>query len=243
MGDEWFDDELLQAYMERFYGFGNYAGKYWFVGMEEGGEADAAYVTRKITDWRDSGRQELQGFSSEYSWDRWFGPNARLQPTWSRLIRILLSAEGKPAKREDVRTYQRTQLGRRGGETCLLELLPLPSPSTGGWLYGRHSHLASLATREVYTQAWSPRRAAHIRQRIAEHQPRVVVFYSVGAHYQYWWNDIAGVPLAATALDGCRIGRNGATVFAIVKHSAARGLSNAYWATAGHLIAAARPEP
>ena len=32
-----FDDELLQAYIDTFYGFGKYEGKYWFIGMEEGG--------------------------------------------------------------------------------------------------------------------------------------------------------------------------------------------------------------
>ena len=61
MRDEWLDDRLLQAYMEGFYGFGNYAGAYWFVGMEEGGGADAAYVTAKINAWRDHGRHELEG--------------------------------------------------------------------------------------------------------------------------------------------------------------------------------------
>jgi hypothetical protein len=240
VGDEWFDDGLLQEYMEGFYGFGNYAGAYWFVGMEEGGGSDAGYVTRKITDWRDSGRQELQGYSSEHSWDRWFGPHARLQPTWSRLIRILLSAEGQPVDREDVRRYQRTQLGRSAGNDCLLELLPLPSPSTGDWLYGRHSRLPALVSRAVYIQAWSQQRATHIQQRIAEYKPKAVVFYSRSAHYLYWWKHIARVPFVATALDGCQLGSNGATVFAIVKHPVARGPSNAYWATAGQLIAAAR---
>ena len=240
MRDEWLDDRLLQAYMEGFYGFGNYAGAYWFVGMEEGGGADAAYVTAKINAWRDHGRHELEGYGDEYNWEGWFGPHAKLQPTWSRLIRILLSAEGRSTDREAVRTYQRLKLGRREGCNCLLELLPLPSPSTGNWLYGRHSRLPSLASREVYIQAWSHFRARHIQQRIAEYQPPVVVFYSVSPHYLYWWKYIAGVPFAATSLDGCQIGSNGSTVFAIVKHPAAHGVSSAYWATAGQLIAAAR---
>lgn len=30
-------DDLLQSYMETFYGYGSYTGRYWFVGMEEGG--------------------------------------------------------------------------------------------------------------------------------------------------------------------------------------------------------------
>ncbi len=32
-----FNDQLLQNFMQRFYGYGTYAGDYWFVGMEEGG--------------------------------------------------------------------------------------------------------------------------------------------------------------------------------------------------------------
>lgn len=240
MADELLDDALLQAYMEGFYGFGNYAGRYWFVGMEEGGGADVGYVTNKITAWRDHGRQELEGFGEEYTWERWFGPHARLESTWSRLIRILLSAEGKSADREEVRRYQQKELGRRGGNDCLLELLPLPSPSTGGWLYGAHSRLPALASREMYRQVWGNYRAAHIRQRIAQHQPQTVVFYSVNPQYQAWWKQIAGVSFTPTSLDGCQIARNGPTVFAIVKHPVARGPSNAYWATAGQLIAAGR---
>jgi hypothetical protein len=32
-----FDDQLLERFMCTFYGYGNYRGAYWFVGMEEGG--------------------------------------------------------------------------------------------------------------------------------------------------------------------------------------------------------------
>jgi hypothetical protein len=31
------NDQLLEAFMRGFYGFGNYQAQYWFVGMEEGG--------------------------------------------------------------------------------------------------------------------------------------------------------------------------------------------------------------
>jgi hypothetical protein len=30
------DDRLLERFIFRFYGYGNYDAKYWFVGMEEG---------------------------------------------------------------------------------------------------------------------------------------------------------------------------------------------------------------
>ena len=29
---DFFDDELLEKRIEKFYGYGNYAGKYWFIG-------------------------------------------------------------------------------------------------------------------------------------------------------------------------------------------------------------------
>ncbi|BAY34333.1 hypothetical protein NIES2107_62380 [Nostoc carneum NIES-2107] len=32
-----FDDELLEKIIETFYGYGNYQGNYWFIGMEEAG--------------------------------------------------------------------------------------------------------------------------------------------------------------------------------------------------------------
>ena len=35
--EKYFDDSLLETFAETFYGYGNYNGPYWFIGMEEGG--------------------------------------------------------------------------------------------------------------------------------------------------------------------------------------------------------------
>lgn len=32
-----FNDPLLADFANKFYGYGNYAGDYWFIGMEEDG--------------------------------------------------------------------------------------------------------------------------------------------------------------------------------------------------------------
>ncbi len=54
----------------------------------------------------------------------------RIQPTWNKLIRIVLSAKEKEnINLENVRKYQINELGRKDKETCLLELFPLPSQS------------------------------------------------------------------------------------------------------------------
>ena len=34
---EQFDDLLLDEFAHNFYGYGNYGGQFWFIGMEEGG--------------------------------------------------------------------------------------------------------------------------------------------------------------------------------------------------------------
>ena len=33
---EQFDDLLLDEFAHKFYGYGNYGGQFWFIGMEEG---------------------------------------------------------------------------------------------------------------------------------------------------------------------------------------------------------------
>lgn len=128
------DSALLRDFIDTFNGYGDYHAPHWLVGMEEGGGGSLAEITRRLTKWHNQGRgalldlmpQHADGDLSNFA----SGP-AKLQATWSQLIRVVLAIEGKPADKEAVRLYQQTQLGRFGGDTCLIELMPLPSPSTG----------------------------------------------------------------------------------------------------------------
>jgi hypothetical protein len=43
-----FNDPLLQDFMSSFYGYGNFQGAYWFIGMEEGGGDSFEEVSRRL---------------------------------------------------------------------------------------------------------------------------------------------------------------------------------------------------
>lgn len=57
------DDEVLERYIERFYGHGSYSAKYWFIGMEFGGGASVAEIVGRIQGWYDRGGSELEDLS------------------------------------------------------------------------------------------------------------------------------------------------------------------------------------
>ena len=185
--DEIFDDKLLGAYADHFYGYGAYSGKYWFLGMEEGGGDAFSEVQSKLTTWNQHGRQELEdlySFHHDVGIRQWFRPQAKMQPTWSKFIRVLLSVKGEEANAERVRDYQAESLGRSAGESCLMELLPLPAPALDRWPYGQRSRLPQLVNRETYMAHYAPYRVEHIRTKLREHRPRAVVFSSIHARYR-----------------------------------------------------------
>ncbi|MGH1395703.1 MAG: hypothetical protein ACRAVC_16995, partial [Trichormus sp.] len=185
---DYFDDELLEKRIETFYGYGNYQGKDWFIGMEEAG-GDFEDVKHRINIWAKREEKEIDDVAEYHikmGWPEGFQEGAAIQPTWKGLIRIVLSAEEKEnITRENIRQYQIHQLGREEKETCLLELFPLPSPSIKDWIYGKYSRLPYLCDRQTYEQYCLNKRINHIAQRIKERQPKAVVFY--GKLYEYYW--------------------------------------------------------
>ena len=132
------NDTLLQDFMTTFYGSGNYSGDYWFVGMEEGGGNDLLQVTNRLNAWIELGKTELvdiNQFHVKINPHQYFRDPVKLQRTWMQQARIVLASKGLPSSILDVKAYQRDMLGRKTKETGLLELLPLPSPSTKVWNY------------------------------------------------------------------------------------------------------------
>ena len=235
-----FDDILLQSFIYNFYGYGTYNARCWFIGMEEGGGNSFTEVDRRLSIWNGRGGKELEdvaGYHIELGMPEFFSEVPKLQTTWNKLIRILLSAEGQDPTTDQVRDYQKSSLGRSHGDTCLLELLPLPSPSTGHWMYATHSALPYLSNRDTYRGRLSESRADHIRQRIQENAPGVVVFYSLNQEYQHWWRYIAGIEF--NSLDELRLywGEDANTLFLITKPPAAKGVTNQYFHDIGHFIA------
>jgi hypothetical protein len=236
------DDTLLSSFISTFYGYGTYSAPYWFVGMEEGGGGSYSALENRLARWRKSGGQELEdprSHSGDLATSPWFRPNPRAQSTWKQLIRMALEDQGKPPSLRDIKAYQRDRMGRLDGDVCLLELLPLPSPSTGQWRYTASPLLPYLDTRAAYMDHCAPFRAAHLRKRLEECEPKAVVFYSFNWWYGQWWNQIAGVLFKSIEVSGGDIllGANSTTTFAVVKHPASRGISNRYFDDVGRLLA------
>ncbi|WP_427161592.1 hypothetical protein ACQFX9_08560 [Aliinostoc sp. HNIBRCY26] len=237
-----FDDQLLEKRIETFYGYGNYQGKYWFIGMEEAG-GDFKDVNHRINIWVNRGKKEIDDVAEyhiDMGWPEGFQKGAPIQPTWKGLIRTVLSAEGNEnITRENIREYQISQLGRENKATCLLELFPLPSPSLYHWIYGQYSHIAYLKDRRTYEEYYLDMRINHIANRIREYQPQGVVFY--GKLYEYSWRkitqQITNVEFTSTP-EGFSLCRDSQTVFVIAKHPVAFGVTNEYFSQIGKAIAA-----
>ncbi len=235
---DFFNDELIEKRVDTFYGYGNYQGNYWFIGMEEAG-GDFKDINNRINTWSNRGKQEIEDLAEyhiDIGWGESFLPGAKLDvPVWRSIIRILLSAKGKESiDIENVRKYQINELGRKNQETCLLELLPLPSPSITHWIYSQHSQLTFLSSRKKYENHCVEKRINHISYRIKEYQPKTVVFY--GIFYEDYWRKIADVEFSPTP-EGFFIGKNSQTVFVIAKHPVAFGVTNEYFHNIGKSIA------
>ena len=236
------DDTLVTSFMSGFYGYGSYAADYWFVGMEEGGAISAQEIVDHLEHWDRRGRNELEDlrdFHVTKGNKTYFTGAPKLQGTWSRLVRIVLGVEGAEASVAEVKAYQANSLGRQHGSTCLLELLPLPSPTTGHWLYADLSSLSVLIDRATYREHVVEPRAKHIRDLVTSHRPRAVIFYGVDHWYMSWWQRIAGAEFHKGSLDGRAIYTAGdaGTTFVIMKHPVSRGLTNRYLQQIGELLA------
>lgn len=172
---------MIEAYCKQFFGYGRWDAPVWFVGLEEAGAGTPAQLQARLTAWDQRGRRELEDAPAFYpacGQPQWHGPDATLQRTWRQLIRLLLLARGEPVGEVALLEYQKKILGAFSGHVCLTELLPLPAPSHRHWPYAAHANLPTwLQTREQFTQAVAAGRIATLREKIALHHPRSVVFY------------------------------------------------------------------
>jgi len=233
------DNFLLQNFVKDFYGYGNYSAPFWFIGMEEGGGGSLDEISQRLTAWDARGRRELEdvaGYHHAIGITRFWDEPVRLQSTWNRLIRIVISAKGHEPSSQEVKDYQRDYLGRENAETCLLELMPLPSPNASNWLYNEISSLSYLANRQSYVKEVAPLRIKHIRSKIAGFSPLLVLFYGLG--YLDYWQEIAGISLEPQKIDRVYGSKVGNTLFVAAKHPAARGIGNKYFHEIGKWISA-----
>lgn len=221
-----FDEQLLDDFANTFYGYGDYRGAYWFIGMEEGGGNSFEEINKRLLTWNQGGRKELEAVHilhqdigmSEY----FFRDPPKDQPTWSRLIRVLLSASSseewraktEQEQRKAVQNYQVSRLGRMPGQDCLIELFPLPSKSTGHWIYADYTSKQHFKDRKNYRKHYLSIRVSHIQKRIHQYNPAVVVFY--GLSYRRHWEKIIGATFSYDPTHDMYLFKKNATLFVTI---------------------------
>jgi hypothetical protein len=226
--------DTIERFMTTFFGYGSWTAPIWFIGMEEGWGSTVAEVTRRLAAWERRGERELEElveYHRAIGVTRHLDDHAPLQPTWAKMIHVLLAARKLPSDVEAVRAFQMRNFGRDDGATCIVELLPLPSPNVRSWLYSEWG-LEHLRDRKTYRQHLIPRRVASIRARVSSYRPTAVVF--LGMSYLKHWQEIAGTPL--NVRESVAVA-DGETIYIAALHPASRGTASSYFRAIGDLIA------
>jgi len=232
------DNDLIDEFINKFYGYGNLNSDLWFVGMEEGGGNSFEEINTRLNIWSDRGKKTVEDLV-EYHFDigigQFFDSNrSPIQRTWGKLILAKLSSIDKNTDREKVRNYQINSWARENGDTCLLELLPLPSPNLNIWNYNEYSSLPYLKNRELYKQKILNSRINRISKLIKEHDPKIVVFY--GREYHNYWSNIVDDHSSWTNINFGQIIIKRNTKYFSISHPVSRGITNDYFVQLGKLF-------
>ena len=121
-------DDAVVRLAKGWFGYGQWDAKYWFVGMEPGGEE----LSANLKMWKAlhfTPLVDIPGYPQSGDADR-FSDKSNHQFTWSRLIWLLLAFKGEDATPNKTLDYQRRILGRADGETALIELSAISTPSS-----------------------------------------------------------------------------------------------------------------
>jgi hypothetical protein len=182
------DNEL--EHLLRFVGYGRLDALVWFLGMEEAGGGEQNIRTRLkfrfVEDCAEA--HQLLGITKHH-WGK-----RVIQRTWRGMCYIMLKLENKSTDAESIRCYQAESLGRFGGQTLLVELMPIPKPNIGAW--GYEKLIPQFTSREDYYQKVKPRRLAYLRNLLDKYQPRIVVGYgkSYWAEYKALFPEVRFIP-------------------------------------------------
>lgn len=229
---------ILERFIANYWGYGRFEAPLWIVGMEEScGKGDFA---KRINTWHRRGENQLDdaaGYHEEIRAEKLFKAGARLQRTWSKLIKIYLAAYGHETNVGKTRQFQIETLGRRTPTvipTCFIELMPLPSPSTKDWWVKDFTNLAYLQERGAYMKEVEPERTKKLKALVAKYRPKAVVFY--GATYQRYWQGISGTLERHPQHEKMHHAKVDGTTFVMMPHPVSHGVRNADFIEAGKLL-------
>jgi hypothetical protein len=226
-------EEYIRERIENFWGYGNLDGDTWFVGLEEHFEGSQKKLEERIRTRHEEAVVDIQDEEKTSEGHRsWFEDDASFQPTWGRLIRVLLTARGEtPVTKEKIREYQRNRFAREDSDEAVLEILPLPNPTQGEWLYSDYD-IDFLESRESYKDEILPKRQDRLAGLRLEHKPDTVVFY--GVTHKDTFQGVANAYFDEVKED-IYYAENDGTSYYLMKHPVA-GLKNQYLEEIGKMI-------
>lgn len=223
-------DALIRERIKNFWGYGNLNSPYWFIGMEEGYNEDNEVLRDRF---EATAHKQVCDIYDDLKVDPghvyWFEDGAPIQPTYRRLIEIMLYSQNKVhSDKEEIREFQIKKLGRKESDHALLELMPLPSKSIAekDWLYA-DSGVEGLSSRKDYLETYKSERIEALRKLIEQYKPKYVICYSLS--YQEDWQQLTDKPFIEVNPRRLYLARDTDITFAITPHSVAQGLSNNDW--------------
>ncbi len=214
--------------IENFWGYGNLESQVWFVGMEEGLEAEAT-LTHLAERFRVADGQssvDMRGeMNNVYGHMRWFRPGAPIQQTWKYPIALYLYLKnGCAPTKEEIRTYQVLRLGDyQSRETVTIELMPLPSnkANESAWLYGDLG-ISHLSNRAEYLATYKPKRVRKLQGLLQRYHPQLVIFSSL-MYLPDWKKIIGKEPKEMTR--GMYFAQSNITTYCIIPQGVSFGMS------------------
>ena len=182
--------DKLRAYCEGFLGYGNPEAPVWYVGMEEYGGKTEDEVLARIRAWNDRGQhliEDMRGFCRDSQYPplvRYASTSAPRSPTWCALIEDRWAIDGRAdIANDEVLKHQQTQWLAPKGDTCLVNLMPLPSPDTKTWNYadwgGGWSEWPDLYERCTYMDALAPLRARLLHNALRQYIPKCTILLNI----------------------------------------------------------------
>jgi hypothetical protein len=197
------DENLLQHWMDHFYGYGAWSARIWFVGYEEGGGEVPEEVAEKfqyfrqahstadgatLCDLRELYRRVMfrtdgprAGFFNTL-YDYRFGNDGILHGVWKNIILFVHGYHGIGPP--DLMEYQRNSFVSPSGpnKEALIQLYPLPSSHNHAWYYSwleLPARFHFLKSRIQYEQHLFNLRVKTIHSQMYLHKPEVVVMYGM----------------------------------------------------------------
>lgn len=251
--------EEIRKMESGFFGFGRWEAPYWFIGPEPGGDNNSLRAKKWITDFGMNELVDCKDFHLAINETKWYQEKPLLQPTWRRLMVLLVAFKSVPLNQDELRSYQCAHWGRRDlkackDETCVIDLtgLSFKSVKDSDHLYSNTKGIGSKADMLQKKQM----RAKCIGQKIHEggYTPELVVMY--GYSHQKLWDEISGISLgrqmrrkAGKPYERPEIHhliwneqKGGSTVFVYAPHPNARGFTDLDWETMGQRARERRDE-